>query len=116
MKPEINDVTKLIEDLSLNKLLEGSYECPSLAKDKKKKLENDNDSLLSVVRNVWSILPTRKPIQSQSSAELDACISRTLGSPSSLSATLNGENSDKLNALNGDLSSSSKVDFLIQTF
>uniref|UniRef100_A0A1J3J3N0 Uncharacterized protein n=1 Tax=Noccaea caerulescens TaxID=107243 RepID=A0A1J3J3N0_NOCCA len=109
LKPEINDVTKLIEDMSLNKLLEGSYECPSLAKDKKKKVENDNDTLLSVCRNVWSILPTRRPIQSQSSAELDACISRTLGSPSSLSVTLNGENSDKLNALDGgDLSSSSK--------
>ncbi|CAH2048277.1 unnamed protein product [Thlaspi arvense] len=34
LKPEINDVTKLIEDLSLKKLLEGSCECPSLGKGK----------------------------------------------------------------------------------
>ncbi|XP_024004306.1 uncharacterized protein LOC18009819 isoform X2 [Eutrema salsugineum] len=108
LKPEINDVTKLVEDLSLNKLLEGSYECPALGKDKMKKLDNTNDILLSVVRNVWSVLPTRRPLQSQSSAELDSCISRTLGSPSSISATFNGENSDKVNALDGDVSSSSK--------
>ncbi|XP_018457682.1 uncharacterized protein LOC108828472 [Raphanus sativus] len=104
LKPEINDVTKLVEDLSLNKLLEGSYECPSLAKDKMKKLENTNDTLLSVVRNVWSVLPTRRHVQSQSSAELD----RSLESPSSISATVNGENSVKVNALDGDLSPSSK--------
>ncbi|KAF3569000.1 hypothetical protein DY000_02012481 [Brassica cretica] len=108
LKPDINDVTKLVEDLSLNKLLEGSYECPSLGKDKMKKLEKTNDTLLSVVRNVWSVLPTRRPVQSQISAELDACISRSLESPSSISATVNGENSVKVNALDGDLSSSSK--------
>ncbi|KAF8049357.1 hypothetical protein N665_2228s0002 [Sinapis alba] len=108
LKPEINDVTKLVEDLSLNKLLEGSYECPSLGKDKMKKLENTNDALLSVVRNVWSVLPTKRPVQSQTSAELDACISRSLESPSSISATVNGENSVKVNALDGDLSSSYK--------
>lgn len=77
-----------------------------------KKLEND--TLLSVVKSVWSILPSRRPVQSQSSAELDSCLGRTLGSPSSISAPLNGENIDKVNALDGDLSSSSKVDFLIQ--
>ncbi|CAN8245423.1 unnamed protein product [Cochlearia groenlandica] len=103
LKPEINDVTNLLEDLALNKLLEGSYECPSLGKAKKK-LENTNKSLLSVVRNVWSILPTKKHVQSQSSAELDI----TLGSPSSISATLNGENNDTVNTLDCDLSSSSK--------
>ncbi|KAJ0265693.1 Uncharacterized protein HA466_0019360 [Hirschfeldia incana] len=103
LKPEINDVTKLVEDLSLNKLLEGSFECP-LGKDKMKKRENTNDTLLSVVRSVWSLLPTRRPVQSQTSAELD----RSLGSPSSISATVNGENSVKVNALDGDLSPSSK--------
>ncbi|XP_020891202.1 uncharacterized protein LOC9323987 isoform X2 [Arabidopsis lyrata subsp. lyrata] len=110
LKPAINDVTKLVEDLSLKNLLEGSYECPSLGKDKMKKLENTNDILLSVVKNVWSILPTKRPVQSQSSTELDTCLSRTLGSPpSSISATLlNGENIDNANALDGDLSSSSK--------
>lgn len=109
LKPDINDVTKLVEDLSLNKLLEGSYECPPLGKDKMKKLDKtNNDTLLSVVRNVWSVLPTRRPVQSQISAELDACISRSLESPSSISATVNGENSVKVNALDGDLSSSSK--------
>lgn len=116
LKPDINDVTKLVEDLSLNKLLEGSYECPSLGKDKMKKLEKTNDTLLSVVRNVWSVLPTRRPVQSQISAELDASISRSLESPSSISATVNGENSVKVNALDGDLSSSSKVCYLIQYF
>lgn len=116
MKPDINDVTKLVEDLSLNKLLEGSYECPPLGKDKMKKLEKTNDTLLSVVRNVWSVLPTRRPVQSQISAELDASISRSLESPSSISATVNGENSVKVNALDGDLSSSSKVCYLIQYF
>ncbi|KAG7584685.1 hypothetical protein ISN45_Aa02g000850 [Arabidopsis thaliana x Arabidopsis arenosa] len=110
LKPAINDATKLVEDLSLENLLEGSYECPSLGKDKMKKMENTNDTLLSVVKNVWSILPTKRPVQSQSSTELDTCLSRTLGSPpSSTSATLlNGENIDKANALDGDLSSSSK--------
>jgi len=80
-----------------------------------KKSENTNNTLLSVVKNVWSILPTKRPVQSQSSTELDTCLSRTLGSPpSSISATLpNSENIDKVNALDGDLSSSSKVDFLI---
>ncbi|XP_010473649.1 PREDICTED: uncharacterized protein LOC104753070 isoform X1 [Camelina sativa] len=116
LKPAINDVTKLIEDLSLKNLLEGSYECPSLGKDKMKKLENTNDTLLSVVRNVWSIVPTRRPVQSQSSTELETCLSRTLSSPpSSVSASLpNGENTDKVNALDGDLSSSSK-DLCINT-
>ncbi|KFK40475.1 hypothetical protein AALP_AA2G000600 [Arabis alpina] len=108
LKPEINDVTNLVEDLSLNRLLEGSYECARLGNDKMKKLENPNDTLLSVVRSVWSILPTRRPVQSQSSAEVDACLGRTLSSPSSISPTLNGENSEKINAFDGDLSSSSK--------
>ncbi|XP_010545377.1 PREDICTED: uncharacterized protein LOC104817764 isoform X2 [Tarenaya hassleriana] len=108
LKPERNDVAKLVEDLPLEKLLEGSYECPSLGKDKLKKVETANDTFLTLVRNVCSVLPTPRPIQPQNSAELDSCTDKTLGSPNSVSVVANGESSNQGNAPEGELSPSSK--------
>lgn len=59
-RPDLEDVTKHVDELSLKELLDGSYNCPSFTKDKGKKSTNSNSNILHSVRDVWSILQTRK--------------------------------------------------------
>ncbi|KAA8522458.1 hypothetical protein F0562_013181 [Nyssa sinensis] len=47
LKQDIYDVTKHVDELSLNELLDGSYKCPSFARDKGKRAANLNENIMN---------------------------------------------------------------------
>lgn len=57
LKSDLCDVTKYMDDLSLNELLDSSYKYPSLCPEKGKRAPNINENILSSVRKACSILP-----------------------------------------------------------
>ncbi|KAL3499293.1 hypothetical protein ACH5RR_038386 [Cinchona calisaya] len=65
------DVTKLVDELPLNELLDGSYNYLTLAKDKGKAVENSNENLLQSVRKACSLLRLQNPVHTQNSADTD---------------------------------------------
>ncbi|KAK2984591.1 hypothetical protein RJ640_018969 [Escallonia rubra] len=71
-KPETSDVTKHVDELSLNELLDGTCKFPGSSKDKGKKATNLNDNLLHPVREACSVLRLRKNVRTQNSAESDS--------------------------------------------
>ncbi|KAL5727132.1 hypothetical protein ACHQM5_000359 [Ranunculus cassubicifolius] len=72
LKSDTHDVTKHIEDLSLNDLLDGSYKYPCLSKDKSKKTAATNENLFLAIKSACSIL---KPLKSPQPivADLNNC-------------------------------------------
>ncbi|GER26850.1 phragmoplast orienting kinesin 2 [Striga asiatica] len=70
LKSDVFDITKYVDEPSLDKLLRGSYSCP-LINDKEKTASNSKSNLLETVRNACSILRARKVSQEQNSAEVD---------------------------------------------
>ncbi|XP_039011710.1 uncharacterized protein LOC120140793 isoform X2 [Hibiscus syriacus] len=66
---DINDVTELVEDLSLNELLDGIYEHPILGSEKGRKATNTTENFLHSVKKVFSILPIRR-VQSHNVADI----------------------------------------------
>lgn len=60
LKADMEDVTKNVDELSLNEILEGSYKCPNLAVDKGERLEDPTEKILQSVKDAWSILQRRK--------------------------------------------------------
>lgn len=107
LKTDIHDITKLVDDLSLNDLLQGTYECPSLAKDGGKKAANTTEHILHSVRKACSILQLYSSAQIQSFAEIDSCSNEKMPTcqSSSISFVGNGDNGDSTT----DLSLSNKV-------
>lgn len=71
LKSDIHDVTKHVDELSLNDLLDGSYEYPSLRQDKGKKVIGTNETLVNTLKKACSILQPQNPIKQQNVAELD---------------------------------------------
>lgn len=108
LKTDAHDITKLVDDLSLNDLLDGTYECPSLGKDKGKKAANMSENILHSVEKACSILQLPRPVQFQSLAEMDSCSNEIMPTcPSnSVSMAANGDNEESSTT---DLSSSNKV-------
>ncbi|XVF51409.1 hypothetical protein PTKIN_Ptkin04bG0183000 [Pterospermum kingtungense] len=70
LKSDIDDVTMLVEDLSLNELLHGSYEYPVLGKEKGKKATNTTENFLDSVKKACSILPLQR-VQPQNFTDID---------------------------------------------
>ncbi|KAL3498913.1 hypothetical protein ACH5RR_041645 [Cinchona calisaya] len=70
-KSDVFDVTKPVDELPLNELLDGSFKCPSLVKEKGKGVENSNENLLHSVRKACSLLQVRSPVHNQNSADID---------------------------------------------
>ncbi|XP_038725320.1 uncharacterized protein LOC120016559 isoform X2 [Tripterygium wilfordii] len=68
LKPDIQDITKLIDDLSLNTLLDGSCTYPSLGKDKGKK---PTDNIMLSIGKACSILQLPSLRQPQNFAEVE---------------------------------------------
>lgn len=62
-KHDICDFAKNVDEVSLNELLDGSYKCPDSIKEKEKKTEILNGSILVSVREACSILQLQKPSQ-----------------------------------------------------
>ncbi|XP_042505715.1 uncharacterized protein LOC122082314 isoform X2 [Macadamia integrifolia] len=72
LKSGIHDVTKHVDELSLNELLDGSYECSNICQDIGKKVADTNENILHSVRKACFILQLKRPVQSQNSFELDS--------------------------------------------
>ncbi|XP_042506054.1 uncharacterized protein LOC122082505 isoform X2 [Macadamia integrifolia] len=72
LKSDVHDVTKHVDELPLNELLDGSYECSNICQDTGKKVANTNENILHSVRKAYSILQLKRPVQSQNSFELDS--------------------------------------------
>ncbi|THF94373.1 hypothetical protein TEA_029356 [Camellia sinensis var. sinensis] len=113
LKPDTSDVTKHLDELSVNELLDGSYKCPSFAKDKGKKAANLNENILHSVRKTCSILRQCKPLQSQNSAEIDNSYNQKVSTCplSSDTSVATRNDSDKGDTCTTDLSSHDKDSF-----
>ncbi|KAK4794496.1 hypothetical protein SAY86_012490 [Trapa natans] len=90
MKADVHEVTKLVNDLSLSEILEGTYKCPTLCKEKGKKTENANESMMQTVRKVCSMLQTVKSSKSLNVSDLDISSDKKVCSPFLSSASLGG--------------------------
>ncbi|KAK1356445.1 Serine/threonine-protein phosphatase PP1-like [Heracleum sosnowskyi] len=60
LRADMEDVTKNVNELSLNELLEGNYKCPNFAVDKGERSEDPIGKIMQSVKDAWSILQTRK--------------------------------------------------------
>lgn len=109
LKSENRDITKLVDDLSLIDILEGTFKCPSLGKEKGKKSANADDKLTSSVRKAFSVLQPLRRGQSQNIAEIDICEDKKMSSVlSSASVAESGAEGDYRDIL-VDPSSSNEV-------
>ncbi|XP_021679381.2 uncharacterized protein LOC110664131 isoform X2 [Hevea brasiliensis] len=108
LKTDVHDITKLVDDLSLNDLLQGTYECPSLGKDRGKKATNTTEHILHSVRKACSILQLPTSVQFHNFAEIDTYSNEKVPTcqSSSISIVGNGDNGDSSTT---DLSSSNKL-------
>ncbi|OMP06116.1 hypothetical protein COLO4_08352 [Corchorus olitorius] len=94
LKTDVHDISKLVDDLSLNELLDGTYECPNLGREKGKKTANTTENFLHSVKKACSILPHRR-VQSQNFTDIENSSQKKMSMypPSSVLASCN--NSDK---------------------
>ncbi|GAV76139.1 hypothetical protein CFOL_v3_19614 [Cephalotus follicularis] len=92
LKLDIDDLTKLVDDMSLNELLDGTFECPRLGKDKGKKAANMNTNILDSIRKAYSVLPHPRPIQSQNGTETDSSSFKKM--PTFVVSGANGDEED----------------------
>lgn len=117
MKSDTYDVTKHLDELSVNELLDGSYKGPSFAKDKAKKPANLNENVLHSVRKACSIL-RHKPLHNQNSYEIDNDCNRKVStcSVSSDASVASRNANDKGDSSTVHLSSHDKVRITIFFF
>lgn len=104
LKLDTQDTTKLMDDPPLNDLLDGTYKCSSLVKDKGKKAANLNDDFLNSVRKSFSALHLSRPVQSQNIADMDNCSNKKMST--CLSGSVSG---DKGESCMADLCSCKKI-------
>ncbi|XP_031393679.1 uncharacterized protein LOC116205273 isoform X2 [Punica granatum] len=71
LKSDIHDVMKLVNDLSLKEILEGTIKCPILGKEKGKKAANANEAIIQSVRKVCCMLQPVKSSKSQNLPDFD---------------------------------------------
>ncbi|KAK4422565.1 hypothetical protein Salat_1839000 [Sesamum alatum] len=71
LKPDSFDITKYVNEVSLDELLHGRYSSPSITEDKGEKAPNSNSNLLESVRKACSVLQAQKVLQAQNCAEID---------------------------------------------
>ncbi|KAJ4950079.1 hypothetical protein NE237_026911 [Protea cynaroides] len=111
LKSDIHNVTKHVDELSLNELLDGSYECSNLCQDKRKKAANTNENTLHLVRKACSILQLKRPVQSQNSFELDGSSNKKAPSLLGISGSCgtSSMDCDEVDKNATDLTSSSEI-------
>ncbi|KAK1282351.1 hypothetical protein QJS10_CPB22g00013 [Acorus calamus] len=63
LKSDLNNAIKPVDDISLNKLLDGTYE-NNLCQDKGKKATDGNENILLSLRNACSVLSCQKAVES----------------------------------------------------
>lgn len=57
LNTDLRDVTKHVEELSLNELLGGNYRYPNVFSEKGKRMSNANENILLSVKKAFSVLP-----------------------------------------------------------
>ncbi|KAJ7004158.1 hypothetical protein NC653_009134 [Populus alba x Populus x berolinensis] len=104
LKTDDHDITKLVDHISLNDVLDGTYECPSLGKDKGKKAINATENILHSVVKACFILHFSRPAHLQNFAETDVYSNEKMPTCPSYSVSIveNGDSSAT------DISSSTK--------
>ncbi|KAI4315475.1 hypothetical protein L6164_028278 [Bauhinia variegata] len=97
LKHDIHDITKLVDEPSLDELLRGTFDCPSLSKDKGKKASNMSESFLNSVKKACSIIQLPKRVQSQNMVDTDSSSNMKMSTCqlSSFSVVESGDNGDK---------------------
>ncbi|CAN1778312.1 hypothetical protein LINPERHAP1_LOCUS14355 [Linum perenne] len=113
LKTDVHDITKLVDELSLNDLLSGTYQCCRVGKEKVKKAGNSTESLLHSLTKACSVLQVPKPALSQNVAEIDSCSNEnTAVCPQNSLSLSNGEDGETTVDLSSpDKDSCSKPDF-----
>ena len=101
-----------MEDLSLNELLDGTYEYPSLGKEKGRKAANTTENFLHSVKKACSILPLRR-VQSQNFTDVHNSSHKKMPMypPSSVSVAPSCINGDKEDTCSIDPLPCNKVRF-----
>ncbi|KAA8520881.1 hypothetical protein F0562_011554 [Nyssa sinensis] len=110
LKQDICDVTKHVDDLLLNELLDGSYKCPGFAKEKGKKAANLNENIMNLVKQACYILRLQKPTQPQNFAEINTSYNQEVSTcpVSSVSCIAGRSDSNKGGTYTTDHSSCNK--------
>lgn len=70
-------VSNHVDELPLNELLDGSYNCPSLMREKGKGAENSSENFLSAVNKAFSVLRVEGPVQAQNSVDRENNFNQT---------------------------------------
>ncbi|XP_058086612.1 uncharacterized protein LOC131233813 [Magnolia sinica] len=111
LKSDIHDVAKLVDELSLNELLDGSYKFPASCQQKGKKASNSYENIVCSVKKACSILSHHNAVESLNLVELDGSGNRRMNacvlSSSSRVTSRNDEDTSKDICME-DLASSSK--------
>ena len=112
LKYDTSDITKHLDELSVNELLVGICHGPS-SEDKGKKVGSLNENILQSVRKACSILRIQKPLQSRNSTEIDnSCNLKVSMCPESSDPSMASRNDgDKGDNCPADPSSFDKVSF-----
>ncbi|KAK7399160.1 hypothetical protein VNO78_10336 [Psophocarpus tetragonolobus] len=109
LKHDFHDVTKLMDEPPLDKLLKGTFDCPILGKEKGKKTSNTSEFFLNSVRKACSILQLPKPVQSQNMVEMDySNMKMSTCQLSSVCAVESVDNGDQEHSCTLDVSSCQK--------
>ncbi|TKY70980.1 hypothetical protein E2542_SST07275 [Spatholobus suberectus] len=110
LKHGIHDVKKLMDVPSLDELFRGTFDCPSLRKDKRKKTSNTSGSFMNSVRKACSLLQFPKSVKYQNIAEIDSSFyrKRSTCQMSSVCAVESMSNGDKEQSCTSDMSACHK--------
>lgn len=109
-KHDICDFEKHVDEVSLNELLDGSYKCPESIKEKEKKTEALNGSILPSIREACSILHLQKPIKTPTVAAYDGSYNHNVSSCLPNSAISGATANDDNKGVAADPSSCNKVE------
>ncbi|KNA20552.1 hypothetical protein SOVF_051310 isoform A [Spinacia oleracea] len=118
LKPDTHDVSKLMDDISLDELLDGTYKCPNLGKEKGKKAASLTENILDSVKKAFSVIRLPGMQQAKQPEEVDIQVNKKIPLSSSPSNTsvVNGTDVDESSVTAGlskcgeDLESSVKAE------
>lgn len=96
-----------MDELALNDLLDGTYKCSSLVKDKGKKAESMSEDILHSVRKAFSVLQLSRPVQSQDIVDVDSFSNKKTST-----CILSSVSGNKGESCTSDLSRCNKVGFI----
>ncbi|XP_057518565.1 uncharacterized protein LOC130799476 isoform X2 [Amaranthus tricolor] len=82
LKPDIHDISKLMDDISLDELLEGTYKWSDSGNDKGKKVANVTENILDSVKKACSVIRLRVMKQAKQAEEVDIQVNEKIHSSS----------------------------------